>query len=154
MPLLNANSYQKGSWVLHMLRRKLGDGAFWKGINTYYLKYQGANANTTDFREVMEGISGQNLKPFFHQWLNTSGHPDLSIKWTYDAKTRIVNLSVDQKQAVLYTFPLEIEIDGFLHTIDMAGRSTSAHIAAGRKTPIITIDPNVNLLASYTVNGN
>jgi len=154
MPLLNANSYQKGSWVLHMLRRKLGDGAFWKGVNTYYLKYQGANANTTDFREVMEGISGQNLKSFFHQWLNTSGHPDLSIKWTYDAKTRIVNLSVDQKQAVLYTFPLEIEIDGFLHTIDMAGRSTSAHIAAGRKTPIITIDPNVNLLASYTVNGN
>ncbi|HEY9534867.1 MAG TPA: M1 family metallopeptidase [Mucilaginibacter sp.] len=153
MQLLNANSYQKGSWVLHMLRRKLGDGAFWKGLNTYYLKYQGANANTADFRDVMEQISGQNLKPFFHQWLNTPGHPDLAINWIYDQKTRIVDITVDQKQSNLYTFPLEVDIDGELHTIDMTGKSTTVHIAAGKKLPVITVDPNVNLLASYTVNG-
>ena len=44
MQLLNANSYQKGGWVLHMLRRKLGENMFWKGIRAYYKKYDGGNA--------------------------------------------------------------------------------------------------------------
>lgn len=153
MPLLNANSYEKGSWFLHMLRRKLGDGAFWKGLNTYYLKYQGANANTGDFREVMEQISGQNLKPFFYQWLTIAGHPDLAIKWTHDPKTRIIDVTINQKQTNLYVFPLEIEIDGELRTIDIAARSTTVHIAAGKMAPQITVDPNVNLMATYTVTG-
>ncbi|MDB5002842.1 MAG: family peptidase [Mucilaginibacter sp.] len=151
MPLLNANSYEKGSWVLHMLRRKLGDGVFWKGINTYYLKYEGSNANTTDFKEVMAQISGQNLDQFFKQWLNTSGHPDLAVKWKYDTKTHIVDLQVDQKQANLYTFPLEIAIDGHVQTINMTGRTSNTHIAAGKKLPVILVDPNVNLMASFTV---
>ncbi|WP_214073590.1 M1 family metallopeptidase [Mucilaginibacter sp. dw_454] len=151
MPLLNANSYEKGSWFLHMLRRKLGDGAFWKGINTYYLKYQGANANTSDFREVMEGISGQNLKPFFHQWLNTSGHPDLAVTWKFDPKTKIVDITVEQKQNDLYAFPLEVEIDGQLQTMNITERSTTVHLAAGKKLSAIKVDPNVNLLASYAV---
>lgn len=152
MPLLNPNSYEKGSWVLHMLRRKIGDGAFWKGLNTYYLKYQSANANTADFQAVMEGISRQNLEPFFHQWLNTAGHPELAVKWAYDPKTRIIDITVDQNQTSLYIFPLEVEIDGDLHTIDVTGKSTTVHIAAGKKAPVVVIDPNVNLLASYTVN--
>lgn len=153
MPLLNPNSYEKGSWVLHMLRRKLGDGAFWKGLNTYYLKYQGANASTADFRNVMEQISGQDLKPFFKQWLNTAGHPDVAITWTYDVKTHVVDITAEQKQNRLYTFPLEVNVDGELHTIDMNDKSTTVHIAAGKIQPHITVDPNVNLLASFTING-
>jgi aminopeptidase N len=154
MPLLNPNSYQKGGWFLHMLRRKLGDGAFWKGINTYYLKYQNSNANTTDFREVMEQISGQDLKVFFKQWLNTAGHPDVAVSWKYDKKTHVVDLKVDQKQKDLYTFPLEITIDDELHTINMTSQSATAHIAAGKKLPVIKVDPNVNLLAGFTVVGD
>ncbi|MES2376971.1 MAG: M1 family metallopeptidase [Bacteroidota bacterium] len=154
MQLLNANSYQKGGWTLHMLRRKLGDGAFWKGINTYYLKYQNSNANTTDFREVMEQISGQDLKVFFKQWLNTAGHPDVAVSWKYDTKTHVVDVKVDQKQKDRYVFPLEIAIDGKLQTINMTGQSTVLHIAAGKKLPVIEVDPNVNLLASFTITGN
>jgi aminopeptidase N len=154
MQLLNDNSYQKGGWVLHMLRRKLGDGAFWKGLNTYYLKYQNSNANTSDFREVMEQISGQDLKPFFKQWLNTAGHPDVAVNWKYDTKTHVVDLKVEQKQKGLYTFPLEVTIDGKLYTINMTGQSTIMHIAAGKKLPVVAVDPNVNLLASFTVIGN
>jgi aminopeptidase N len=153
MPLLNPNSYEKGGWLLHMLRRRLGDGAFWKGINTYYLKYKGGNANTTDFREVMEQISGQKLEPFFNQWLRNAGHPDLAIKWAYDTKTHVVDITVSQKQNHLYTFPLEVSVDGQLQTINMTGISTTVHVAAGKKAPVIVVDPNVNLLASFTVTG-
>src|SRR5581483_4664886 len=40
MTLLNPNSYQKGGWVLHMLRRRTGDSLFWKAISTYYNAYR------------------------------------------------------------------------------------------------------------------
>ncbi len=56
MRLLNANSYQKGGWVLHMLRMKLGDALFWKGIRAWYARYGGSNATTDDFRRVMEAV--------------------------------------------------------------------------------------------------
>ncbi len=69
MELLNANSYQKGGWVLHMLRRRLNYDIFWKGIRKYYADFAGHNAATDDFRAAMETVSGQNLKQFFQQWL-------------------------------------------------------------------------------------
>lgn len=151
MKLLNDNSYQKGSWVLHMLRRQLGDAVFWKGIRAYFAKYNGSNANTTDLRRVMQQVSGKNLEQFFHQWLNTAGHPDLDINWKYDAVKHAVNIRVSQKQSNLYTFPLELSVDGKLHTINMAGQSMAINIPAGKTPPIITVDPNVNLLASFKV---
>src|SRR5690554_1879840 len=66
--LLNPNSYQKGGWVLHMLRRHVGDEAFFEGLRTYYTRYRGHNATTADFRRVMEEVSGQDLGAFFAQW--------------------------------------------------------------------------------------
>ncbi len=73
MKLLNDNSYQKGAWVLHMLRRKLGDDLFWKGIRLYYKTYSGSNASTADLEKVFEEVSRQNLQTFFKQWLFTAG---------------------------------------------------------------------------------
>jgi len=151
MPLLNPNSYEKGGWTLHMLRRKLGDAVFWKGISTYFDKYQGSNANTTDFRMVMEQVSGQKLDSFFKQWLKTSGHPDLAVNWKYDPKTQMVDVQVDQKQSNLYTFPLEVSVDGQVHSIAVTGQSAMAHFLAGKKLPVIVVDPNVNLLATFSV---
>ena len=46
MGLLNANSYQKGAWVLHMLRLSLGDDAFFRGIRGYYESHKNATAST------------------------------------------------------------------------------------------------------------
>ncbi len=102
----------------------------------------------------MEQISGQDLKGFFKQWLNTAGHPDIAVSWKYDTKTHIVDLKVDQKQKNLYVFPLEVAIDGKMYTVNMTASSAIMHIAAGKKTPVIEVDPNVNLLASFTVEGN
>ncbi|MGZ3811255.1 MAG: M1 family aminopeptidase, partial [Mucilaginibacter sp.] len=112
MVLLNANSYQKGGWVLHMLRIKLGDDVYWKGIRAYYAKYKNSNANTDDLRAMMEQASGQNLEPFFKQWLRTPGTPHLTITWKYDAAKKAVELSITQKQETLFEFPLEVSVDG------------------------------------------
>lgn len=110
MQLLNANSYQKGSWVLHMLRNLVGDTLFKKILQTYYHRYQYSNADTWDFEKVAEAVSGQNLKPFFQQWLFTPGVPQLKIKTS--SEKNVFLIKVKQEQKSLYTFPLEIEVSG------------------------------------------
>src|SRR5207249_10457174 len=59
LSLLNANSYQKGAWVLHMLRLDIGERAFFDGIRAYYAKYRHATALSDDLRVEMDRASGQ-----------------------------------------------------------------------------------------------
>lgn len=148
--LLNANSYEKGSWVLHMLRRKLRDDAFWTGIRNYYAKYNGSNANTDDLREMLEQASGQDLKPFFKQWLYTPGHPQLNISWKYDAEKESVELNIEQVQNNLFEFPLHIAVNNELHTVNIKDKTATFHFPAKGK-PTIIVDPEVNLLAGFEV---
>ncbi len=69
----SSQTYQKGSWVLHMLRGVVGTENFWKGIKSYYKKYQDSNATTGDFQREMEEASGMDLSVFFEQWLYKGG---------------------------------------------------------------------------------
>lgn len=151
LQLLNINSYQKGGWVLHMLRRKLGDSLFWKGIRNYYAKYDGGNANTNNLRQVMENASGKDLKQFFKQWLYTPGHPQLSITWKYDTAKGVIMLNILQKQNTLFEFPLELSINNRLHTIPVKDKNTMVQLPATSKPSAIIIDPGVNLLVGYDV---
>jgi len=149
MQLLNANSYQKGSWVLHMLRRKLGDSVFWKGIRNYYATYKNGNANTDDLRKVMEKASGQNLQTFFNQWIYTAGHPQLNITWQYNEAKKVLGLTVTQQQNTAFSFPLEVSIDHKIHTVTVGSKSTSAVFFVDSKPTSVNLDPNVNLLAEF-----
>jgi aminopeptidase N len=146
--LLNANSYEKGSWVLHMLRRKLGDTIFWKGIQNYYRQYAGKNASTEDFRKAMETDSTLNLKPFFKQWLYTTGQPFLTSSWRYSGGS--VTVTVKQTQPKLFEFPLEIMVqsdkDSSMATLMMKGKTGTIDIPLGSKPLKVVLDPNVDLL--------
>jgi aminopeptidase N len=147
MELLNANSYQKGGWVLHMLRRQLGDSIFWKGIQTYYSRYAGKNAVTGDLCNVMEEVSGQHLKQFFQQWLFTAGHPKLAIRWNYKSKKKEINITVIQEQETVFQFPLELSIGSVVSKpVLIKERETHFTIPATKKPTAITADPLVDLL--------
>ncbi len=96
--LLNPNSYQKGGWVLHMLRCELGDELFWKGIRAYYAAYRIRNARTSDLVAVMEQTSGRKLGTFFQQWLTQPGYPEVVWGSNYDAGKQTVVIDVRQAQ--------------------------------------------------------
>jgi aminopeptidase N len=147
MQLLNINSYEKGGWALHMLRRQLGDSIFWKGIRLYFAAYDGRNANTTDFRKVMENASGQPLAAFFKQWLETAGMPVLDVSYIYEKGT--VNIEIKQSQDQLFTFPLEYSVgdDSRVLKVNIQDRITKISVPVSRNPGIIHIDPQVNLLA-------
>ncbi len=151
MTLLNANSYQKGGWVLHMLRNKLGDSLFWQSIRTYYATYAGKNAGTEDLKVIFEKVSGQNLHEFFQQWLYTTGQPELQISWKYNAAKKSVLVNVKQIQATSFSFPLEILIGDKKINLEISERNTSKEIAVDKAPQTIVPDPDVKLLYHATV---
>jgi aminopeptidase N len=86
--LLNPNNYQKGAWVLHMLRSELGDEKFFRGLRTYYNAHRNSTADTEDLREAFERASGQNLKEFFARWIYGAGHPEYRLSWQWKRSAR------------------------------------------------------------------
>ena len=98
MGLLNPNNYQKGAWVLHMLRAELGDKHFFDGVKRYYEKHKNATANSEDLRIALEKTSGKNLKPFFVSWVYGAGHPKYSLTWRWNRRTKTVRLTLKQTQ--------------------------------------------------------
>ncbi|MEO6731878.1 MAG: M1 family metallopeptidase [Ferruginibacter sp.] len=156
LALLNRNSYEKGGWVLHMLRKKLGDSLFWKGLQTYYGKYAGKNASTSNFQQVMEQVSQIDLNDFFHQWLFTAGHPVLAISWKYNKNKKIVTLEILQQQKQLFSFPLEIAFKvGVASTgikaLLIKDKTTKLGIELDTEPAAIIPDPNANLLFQFTI---
>ncbi|HDZ41437.1 MAG TPA: M1 family peptidase [Bacteroidetes bacterium] len=151
MKLLNTNSYQKGSWVLHMLKNELGDDLFWTGIQTYYARYRNRNALTSDFVETMEDVSGRDLRGFFDQWLYRSGHPELKISWTYNNRRKEINMLVEQcQEGSAYEFPLDLKIidqSGSRMERIMVSREVQSFIIKTTDSPDDIIpDPEVRLL--------
>ncbi len=98
--LLNGNNYQKGAWVLHMLRSQLGDDAFWRGLRAYYAKHKNSTATSEDLRTALEQASGANLQPFFASWIYGAGHPSYELTWYWSAERRSLRVSLKQTQAV------------------------------------------------------
>ncbi|RYC67357.1 M1 family metallopeptidase [Spirosoma sordidisoli] len=153
--LLNPNSYQKGGWVLHMLRHELGDDAFWRGIRAYYAQYRNANARSADFQAVMERVSGKKLDRFFQQWLHQPGYPELVWGSRYDAARKALVIDVRQAQSTgsYFTIPLTFSIrDSRNREVQRTARLTMDQPAQTFTVPLTTqpaqvvIDPDNTVL--------
>ncbi len=149
MLLLNPNNYQKGGWVLHMLRRTVGDELFWKGVSTYYTTYRNSNASSEDFEKIMETVSGKDLHAFFHDWLDKPGHPHIRIDWKYDLDKKALVLDITRTGEQQLDLPLELAADGVAEKTILHGTHTHAEIPFPEKPVNILPDPNVDLLADF-----
>ncbi|MCA9283335.1 MAG: M1 family metallopeptidase, partial [Phycisphaerales bacterium] len=83
-----ANPYPKGSSILHMLRMKLGDEVFFKGVGEYFDRYKFKTAETDDFRQVLEEVSGLSLEQFFDQWCYRAGTPKVKVTGRWDEASK------------------------------------------------------------------
>jgi aminopeptidase N len=152
MRLLNHNSYQKGAWVLHMLRRELGDDLFWKGMSSYYGKYRDKNVLTIDFQREMELVSKRDLSGFFNQWLYIAGQPDLKIYSRKGSKKGSTDIIIEQTQDHLFKFNIELQIKdlkgSYKLKIPVSEKITRMTVKSG-KIIELTPDPDTNLLFRY-----
>ncbi|WP_353481350.1 M1 family aminopeptidase [Haliscomenobacter sp.] len=156
-PVTSGLTYQKGAWILHMLRKMMGDQAFNAGIRDYYQRFMNGNATTTDFRLAMERASGKNLQPFFNQWLYQGGYIAMKGSWKYDAASKMVKISLQQTQPSSYNFDFSIEV-GLYKTGDLlpeisvhpvSSRTIELSIPAATKPEKVQLDPQTVLLASW-----
>jgi aminopeptidase N len=155
MDLLNANSYQKGAWVLHMLRSSLGDGAFFRGIRAYYESHKNATASTEDLRAALEKSSGRNLRDFFARWVYDSGHPqyELTWQWSGEKNLRLVLEQVQPGAPFVDSVPLTISTSSGTRTVVLkpTGKQFTDTIQLPYKPIKIELDPHNTLLKEATV---
>jgi aminopeptidase N len=106
--LLNPNTYQKASWILHMLRKKTGDRDFYRILRAFYKKFRNSNAESSDFVRVVNEITKAGYSSFFDQWLYKKGVPELLIKWSVE--NNILYVEIAQKGEV-FTIDLPVRIE-------------------------------------------
>jgi hypothetical protein len=116
-------SYNKGAWVVHMLRHVLGDEKFFDALAAYRAAFAFSAATTEDFQEICESFyPGRDLEWFFDEWIYGQYTPAYS--WGWDSVQ--VNgqdyllLHVDQTQAAYiqrFTMPLDVVVDGQTYVI-------------------------------------
>ena len=156
--LLNANNYGKGAWVLHMLRRLLGDVAFFDGIRAYYGRHEHGTALTEDLRRALEGASGRNLERFFEQWVYSPGYPKLRVEWSWNEGDGAIDLEIDQTQSEAwpaFEMPITLEIatpsGPIRHQVDLEGRTTKTALEVAGVPDGIAVDPDGDLLGTIVI---
>ncbi|MBD2702115.1 DUF3458 domain-containing protein [Spirosoma sp. BT702] len=155
MDLLNPNSYQKGGWVLHMLRHELGDDTFWKGIRAYYEKFRNRNAQTSDLQAVMESASGKKLGQFFQQWLYQPGYPEIVWGTSYDEakKALVIDIRQAQRTGAFFAIPLTFSIRDArgrelsrTARLNMTEQNQTFTVPMATKPAAVAIDPDNTVL--------
>lgn len=110
--LFRAVVYDKGAMVLHMLRRLVGDEAFFAGLRRFYDTWRFRKAGTDDFRAAMEQASGLDLRRFFDQWVLGDGLPHVSYGWRVDQRDGAFETVVDLEQSgEVYDVPVTLTVE-------------------------------------------
>ncbi|MFI5151170.1 MAG: M1 family aminopeptidase [Bacteroidia bacterium] len=148
-------SYSKGSYLLHMLRWKLGDGMFFSALKSYLndplLAYR--YARTADLQHHLESVSGQSLGNFFTQWFYGKGFPSYQIMWSQDGQnlTITVNQTQSDPSVPFFEMPIPIAFSGEGHDTTLilnhswSGQSFTAKI--GFTAEFASFDPELHILS-------
>jgi aminopeptidase N len=123
--LFDVHLYEKGAWVLWMLRNVLGDDIFRRAIQTYVVRYRNGLVTTADLIRVFEDVSGKTLGWFFDEWVYGSGHPEFEVSCNWDEDAGAARIAVKQTQ----------KVEGDTHLFRMPVRVAFGQ--PGRKQPVM-----------------
>ena len=152
-------AYQKGGWVLHMLRTNLGEEMFRKCVKTYLERHALSSVVTEDFRSVIEELTGRSYDRFFDQWIYHGRHPDLKIGYEWSEKDKLAKVSIEQThkitdQVMLFHFRTKMRfvIDGKAldKEIMVDSKQHDFYFRLPGKPEIVRFDPDYGLLANVT----
>ena len=135
--MFDSHSYQKGGRVLHMLRKTVGDSAFYKALNVYLEKNKFQAVEIHNLRLAFEEVTGQDLNWFFNQWFLSSGHPELEIKYGYNEVDKTATINVKQNQDLANTplYKLPVAVDVYVN-----GNKTRHDIVVDKKEQTFSIN--------------
>lgn len=158
-----ANPYGKGSSILHMLRRKVGDDNFKKALALYVARFKHGSPETDDLRYAFEDVSGLSLQRFFNQWCFHPGVPHVDVDLNYDTSAGELEIALKQTQnidgynpAFFFTLPIYIvepgERAGLWLSVDMDTKSLTKRFKVSGDPVIVSVDPDLTVLADLHIN--
>jgi aminopeptidase N len=158
--LFGTTIYQKGGWVVAMLRYVLGDEAFFAGIQTYLTEHSFGNATSEDLRAAMEAASGRDLSAFFDEWVYGAGYPAYLTSWSARAVPggrfqADVRIRQTQAGTPVFTTPLEVEAvaaDGtrVRQRVEISSADQVASICLDFPPVDVVVDPDNRVLGPVT----
>lgn len=151
--------YDKGAWVLNMLRWEIGDTAFFQSMRNYFETYKYKNASIDDFKKICENVSGKDLGYFFNQWIfEGTGIINEAYNWNVSNEDNEyeleINLNQQQKGFEDYKFLLKVEIkfeDNSAQFIkfDVDKREQTSVFKFKKKPVSLILDPDNHLLGTF-----
>jgi len=151
--MFDRHSYEKGGRVLHMLRKYVGDDAFFAALTNYLTKNRYTAVEISKLRTAFEETTGEDLTWFFDQWFLQRGHPELKISHSY-ANGQVL-LRVQQTQDTLFqpVFRLPLKLTVWQrekptdHRITITKADQTFTFAAADKPTLVKFDSEGQLLA-------
>ncbi|MBK7630281.1 MAG: M1 family metallopeptidase [Ignavibacteriales bacterium] len=157
--LFGETVYDKGAWVLHMLRYEIGDSNFFNSLHKYYDLYKYSNASVEDFKTVCENVCQRDLDKFFDQWVYT-GTNNIFCSYNFSCldqenqKGCVVDIIQQPQEYKEFNFSLEIQFqfsDGtstfekvFINKI-----KNEFAFNLDKKVETILLDPDSKLLGTF-----
>jgi hypothetical protein len=144
-------TYEKGAWVLHMLRKRLGTERFLKVLAELRRQYQFRPASTADFLELVKksmppGVTAESMETFFDNWIYSTGIPTLRVRYSVKGKApswkvsgTVEQSAVDQNFSV--DIPVEIQFaKGAPQTVWVRTSSEAVSFSATLKQPPLRVE--------------
>lgn len=110
--MFDSHSYAKGGRILHLLRKQVGDEAFFTALKLYLTQNAFKTGEIDQLRLAFESVTGEDLHWFFDQWFTKPGHPDLQVTQEYSSGKLKLNITQiqDTTYSPTYRLPLQVEI--------------------------------------------
>lgn len=153
------HAYPKGSWILHMLRSQVGEDLYRRCIKAYLDRHQFGNVTTDDLAKVFEELSGRSFDQFFNQYVYHAHHPELNVAYSWDERTKLAKLSIQQVQklsddVLLFKVPLPVRFKtkaGVIdRTLEVKDKAEDFYVPLTEAPQSVRIDPEMTLLAKVT----
>ena len=154
--LFDATSYNKGGAVLHMLRKYVGDEAFFSALKLYLTQNKFSSVEVDNLRLAFEQVTCEDLHWFFNEWFFAEGYPKLLIQYNYDDTLKKYFVHIRQTQD-LNTFPvfkLPIDIDIYADgkkerkRVWVKNENEDFSFDAAKKPYLVNVDADKSLLCT------
>lgn len=155
----DARAYPKGAWVLHMIRRRLGDELWWKSIKHYVETNAHKAVETVDLRKAIEETTGVSFERFFYDWTTRPAHPVVKVthRWRAAQNAAEVRIQQTQKEGAWH-FPLKIEYRfpelsrAMSITQDVTEKDVRFFVPLPARPSLVSVDPDNAVLMELTEN--
>jgi len=152
--LFDANSYNKGGAVIHMLRKYVGDDAFFLSLKIYLEKNKFSAVEADNLRLAFEEVTGEDLHWFFNQWFYGTGYPKLLIEHHYSDSLKEYSINIHQKQDLTKfpCFKLPVDIDIYIdnkkerHRVWVNNASENFTFSVPHRPDLVNVDAEKSLL--------